>query len=329
MDEIRAFILAAGLGTRLRPLTDEIPKPLLPVFQKPLITFAIDSLLASGIKKISFNTRYLFEKFYQEFQVKENPSLQSTGFYQNYPLEVFRETEHLDSGGGIRNAGSFLEQSTFLIHNGDIFSDISFKKLVAHHRASGALATLVLRQSGGTANVHYDEKNNRVLDLRGHLQKGQNTPTFVYAGIAVAEAELISWIEPKGPVSIVDSLLNAMKAGQHIAGFVSHSGFWSDLGTPENYLGAHLNIKKWNPDYPLKNHELPWPTPIHPLASIDPSLKLEGTVVIGAGASIGKNVHLDNSIILAGAHIKDDTTLSNVIVRGSSFISGCHCNTIL
>lgn len=262
MKELRAFILAAGLGTRLRPLTLETPKPLLPVFHKPIIEFALDNLIAAGIKKIAFNTRYLAEKFYDHFSVHQKTPWGGTGTYRDYPIEVFHESEHLDSGGGIRNARRFLEQGPFVIHNGDILTDISINELIEHHRASGALATLLLRESGGVANVHFDEKKNRVVDLRNTLDKNHNVPAFVFASIAVAAPELIDWIQPlEGPVSIVDTLLDAMRAGKHIAALVNRHGFWSDLGTLQDYLEAHHTIaqKKWKPPYLTKSDALSWP----------------------------------------------------------------------
>ena len=328
MSKLCAFILAAGEGTRLRPLTEATPKPLMPVFHKPLMTFALDNLLAAGVEEMAFNTRYLSEKFYHAFSIQQTTALHGIGNYQDHPIKVFRELEHLDSGGALRNARSFLEQGTFLIHNGDIFSDISLKELIAHHRASGALATLLLRENEGILNVHFDEKNNRIVDFRNRLQKNHSVPAFAFASVAVAEPRLLDWISPnEGPASTIDALIDAMKAGEHIAGFVSRTGFWSDLGTPQDYLQIHLAIaqtdpkKKWTTTYWNKNSKTPWPTAIDPSAVIHPSTKLDGTVVIGAEAIIERDSHLRNCVILPGATIKAGSNLSHSIISPTTIIT--------
>ena len=333
---MNAFILAAGEGTRLRPLTEDIPKPLLPVFHKSLLSFALDNILAAGITNIALNTRYLHEAFYREFEVKLTSDYQGVGSYERQPLHVFHELVHLDTGGGIRNARSILDKDTFLLHNGDILTDASLTELIAHHRASGSIATLLLREEGGKANVCYNEETGFIEDFRGALhatnfEGNKKTLSLVYGGIAVLEPALIDWIAPSGPVSIIDSLLDTMKAGHPVAGFVSRGGFWSDLGTPESYLGAHLTIAQegWRPPYPLRSHSVQWPETIHPSATIASSAALEGTVVIGAHARVDDGAFLKNCVLLPGATIQPGAELSHCIVRSSSCISGCHQDGIL
>ncbi len=114
-----AFVLAAGLGTRLRPLTDLLPKPLIPVFHKPLLTFAFDSLLAAGVGTLALNTHHLPEVFTSLFG--------SDPTYVDRHLKFFHEPLLLDTGGGMRNAKSALEQSTFFLFNGDILADLALK----------------------------------------------------------------------------------------------------------------------------------------------------------------------------------------------------------
>lgn len=313
---LRAFLLSSGPGTRLRPLTEEIPKPLVPIFHKPLLTFALDHILALGIDQIGINARYLWESFYKEFQVQRTSEGNDLGIYEKKSLHFFKEPSFLDTGGSLRNARSFLEQGTFLIHNGDILTNIALEDLLRQHRDRGAIATLLLREQGGPLNVCYDEKSNRVIDIRGNFSHPEH-PLFLYCGIAVVEPTIFNFIAPEGPASLIDALLNAMKAGHRVGGFVTRSGFWSDIGTPESYLQTHLELAMapWKFYYPLQGPAAgSWPQAIHPTALIDPSAKLHGTVAVGPGASIAQNAKVTDSILLPGATVKSGGTISNTIV---------------
>src|SRR5438045_6932417 len=112
----QAFVLAAGLGTRLRPLTDELPKPLVPIFQKPLITFALDQLIASGVQRFVINTHRLPHLFQRQFAEKN---------YRDYPVDLVNEPELLETGGGIRTARTLLLDGDIFTDSGDIFMNIT------------------------------------------------------------------------------------------------------------------------------------------------------------------------------------------------------------
>lgn len=311
--KLNAFVLAAGLGTRLRPITYEIPKSFIPIFHKPLITFAFDSLLAAGVDQIALNTHYLPEIFVREFSVERH----GLGSYRGYPLSIFHEPVLLNSGGTLRNARHLLNQGTFLIYNGDTLTDIPFKELLDHHRASGAMATLLLLEGGGVANICYDEENNNVRDLRGLLggDKEQGGKAFVYGGVAAVEPELLDWIEPEGPASIIEALSKVIRAHHRVGGFVKRDHFWNDLGTPEAYLETHRRIirEQWKPSY-LTEADKSWPEAIHPTARIASSVEMEGMVVIGPEAQVGQGARLKDCLILPGAIVAPHTILSEAIV---------------
>lgn len=267
---MRAFILAAGEGTRLRPLTETIPKPLIPVFHKPLLTFALDHFLSLGIRDIGINTRYLWEKFYEEFLVTseelstngENTFL-AQGSYCGHPIHLFREPQHIDSGGALRNASTFLKEGPFLLHSGDILTTIPLTGLIEHHYKSGSIATLLLREEGGRKNVYYDEKTNTILDIRGRFYPNMPGQMFFHPAIAVIEPALLDWITPQqGPACLIEALLAAMQGGCKVAGLVSREGFAIDLGTLEAYRQAHQDIldQRWTFPYALQGPEAAnWP----------------------------------------------------------------------
>src|SRR5436853_6778592 len=135
----QAFVLGAGLGTRLRPLTEELPKPLVPIFQKPLITFALDHLVHIGIENIFINTHRLPEKFSEAFP--ENR-------YAGKALHFVNEPVLLETGGGIKNIERELGTDPFITYSGDVLTEIDLRPLIAQHFESGNDVTLALRHTG-------------------------------------------------------------------------------------------------------------------------------------------------------------------------------------
>ncbi len=321
MSSPTAFVLAAGLGTRLAPLTDILPKPLVPIYHKPLVTFALDSLMAAGVGTLALNTHHLPEKFTELFGVVPT--------YRGQALQLFHEPLLLDTGGGIRNARSALGNSTFFLYNGDILADLPLQKLLASHRASGALATLLLRDGGGVANVRFDVASGEILDMRGTLgvKEGERT---VYSGIAVFEPAIFDWI-PEGRSSIIDVLLDAKRVGERIGGMLvreKEKNLWLDIGTPEAYLKAHqvLADPSNRPSYVV---DPGWPEPLHPGAKVDESALLEGTVVLGAGARVGARALLRDSILWPGSLMEAGSSISACVVRGIGPVVGTHQGVVL
>ena len=324
MDRPAAFVLAAGLGTRLRPLTERLPKPLVPLFHKPLLTFALDSLIAAGVGTLAINTHHLPEAFTEVFG--------SPSTYRDQPLHPFHEPLLLDTGGGIRNARSALGDSSFFLYNGDILADLPLAELLVQHRASGALATLMLLDGGGVANVRFEATSGRVLDLRGVLgAEDQAGELVVYSGIAVFETAIFDWIPSEGPYSIIDALIEAIRAGENVGGLLCSPAsrrLWMDIGTPEAYREAHrvLSDPVNRPSYLVEKN---WPEALHPTAQIDPSAVLEGMVIVGPGASVRKGAFIRDSILWPGAVIEQGSYLEECIIRGTSRTTGIHRRDIL
>src|ERR1041385_3251674 len=151
----QAFVLAAGLGKRLRPLTDDLPKPLIPVFQKPLITFALDHLINAGVNKFVVNTHRCPELFRSFF---------NGGEYAGAPVTLVHEDELLETGGGIKNAERYLASDPFITYSGDILTDIDLQPLVEEHFRGGNDVTLALRARSRADYSHRHCRN----DHSGH-----------------------------------------------------------------------------------------------------------------------------------------------------------------
>src|SRR5437016_2814081 len=140
----RAFVLGAGLGTRLRPLTDDFPKPLIPIFQKPLITFALDHLAAAGVESFVINTHHRPEKFEELFAHQS---------YEGHFVRLVYEPVLLETGGGIKNAQSLLGAEPFIVYSGDILTNLPLAPLIEEHFAKGNDVTLALRETGLATDI--------------------------------------------------------------------------------------------------------------------------------------------------------------------------------
>src|SRR5437016_3975163 len=150
----QAFVLGAGLGKRLRPLTDDLPKPLIPIFQKPLITFALDHLIDLGIESFVINTHRLPEQFANAFANRT---------YRDRPVRLVHEPELLGTGGGIKNIEPHLKSAPFIAYSGDVLTDIELQPLIDEHFRCGNDVTLALRDTGLAAAVAF--RNGRVFHI--------------------------------------------------------------------------------------------------------------------------------------------------------------------
>ncbi|MFA6291655.1 MAG: sugar phosphate nucleotidyltransferase [Victivallales bacterium] len=230
--KVNAIILAAGIGTRLRPVSDFVPKPLMPVGGVPLLESIIMRMKQAGIAKIAVNTHHLAERI--ESFIRNSP-------YSGI-VELFHENEILGTGGPLVNARNLLAESEyFVLYNGDILSDLDIGKVIEFHVASGKIATLVAIQ--GPENrvlVSPDSKNSgTIVDILGRLGKTCSSGSIMtYVGIAVFSRDIIKYL-PEKPVnhSIISSILDAIadKPGS-VGAYMPDTISWNDIGTVGKYF---------------------------------------------------------------------------------------------
>jgi NDP-sugar pyrophosphorylase family protein len=219
-----AFVLGAGLGTRLRPLTEDQPKPLLHVGGRPMITYAFDQVIDAGARRIIVNTHHAAARYAEAFP-------DST--YKSIPLTFRHEPELLDTAGGLKNIEDLLAPGEpLIVYNGDIVATLPLAPLVATHRAIPAPATLALRRQGQPCNValHAD---GRITDFR-HT-RGAPDPLHLFTGIYIVEPSVLELIPEGRPVSIIDVFLNLIREGRPPRGVVIDEGRWHDLGSLDDY----------------------------------------------------------------------------------------------
>ena len=297
----KAFLPGAGLGTRLRPLTDLLPKPLVPLFHRPLIEWAMDSCLAAGITEFAINTHHLPEQWkYAESEdsslIAGNGIFPRKGHYRGQPLHLFHEPELLETGGGVKNIAAWAGRDSVLVHNGDIYSSIPLDRLIAAHEASDCPVTLALRSRGEATHIALNEAGDRVIDIRAKL--GIVDGTHVFSGIYCFDPELLDLIPPGQKIAVIPAFLELARQGR-LGAVILDEGDWRDLGDKEAYLAAH--------------RELALAPAVHPEARIDPTATVEDSVV-GPGARLGAGASVRSSVLWPGAAIGEGESLSGVIV---------------
>lgn len=297
----KAFLLGAGLGTRLRPLTDLLPKPLVPLFHKPLIEWAMESCLAAGITDFAINTHHLPERW--TYAESEDPSLLAgngfspkAGMWKNAAIRLFHEPVLLETGGGVKNIEPWAAGESVLVHNGDIYSSLPLDQLIAAHEASDCPVTLALRSKGDA--THIALKGDRVIDIRAKL--GIAEGTHVFTGIYCFDPELFDLLPPGEKVSVIPAFLELAEQGR-LGAIVLDEGEWRDLGDHASYLAAH--------------REMALATAVHPEAILHPTAKVSGSVV-GPGAVIGEDATVQDSVVWPGAQVERGTRVQGQIVHG-------------
>lgn len=221
-----AFILGAGLGTRLRPLTENTPKPLLDIGGRPIITFAMEHLRAVGIKRFIINTHHCAEKYAGVF-LENN--------WKGIPITFRHEPVLLDTAGGIKNIEDLIaDDERIIIYNGDIITNMPIELLIRKHFELKTSVTLALRSIGPLLNVNVD-KEGFVCDMR-HILKNQGVKSCLFAGIYIVEKSFLGLLTVGKIESIVLPLVEMIKENQHsVGGIVIDDGSWYDVGTIEEY----------------------------------------------------------------------------------------------
>jgi len=306
-----AFVLGAGLGTRLKELTALRPKPLIPVCQKPLITFAFDHLIRCGIERLVINTHHCPEVYAEVFP---------EAIYRGVPLVFRHEPVLLETAGGIGNVADLLGDEPFLVCNGDILTDLPVDWLIARHLESGNEVTLALRSFGGPAHISLDLDSDRIVDIRNMLGSGA-AQEYLFTGVYAVSPDFLRRIPRGEKVSVVPIFLEMIRAGAGLGGVVIDDGRWFDLGTREEYLNVHRSLKRDAGAFWAHETSPVW---VHPTARVASTAEVLGATVIGAGATVGEGARLRDCILWEGAKVEPESVLDNCIVTADRTVGGVH-----
>lgn len=306
----RAMILGAGVGSRLEPLSHHIPKPLVPVLNIPVIEHILHGLKEHGIKEVVINTHYLFEIMHAYFA--DNPS-------KDIKLQLVHEPELSGDAGGVRACRSYLEGETFLVIMGDLLTNADISSLFAEHKSKKALATIGVKEMKDVTRFGVMRR-----DASGFIHEFQEKPSAAEAishdistGIYILEPEIFKHIPPTGVYGFGRQLFpQLVKAGFPVLG-ADIKGHWSDIGTLEDLYLSNFDALMG---------KIAVYKPAERLARAFPGAQISGKVLIGSGCTLGEGTELCcKNIIGRNCQIGRNVRLENVLVLPDSKIpSGIH-----
>jgi mannose-1-phosphate guanylyltransferase len=241
---MKAMILAAGLGTRLRPLTDERPKALVEVAGRTLLEITLRRLRQFGVREVIVNVHHFADMVVD--YLKENDDF-------GMRIEISREEVLLDTGGGLKKAEWFLRDDSggepFLLHNVDVISNIDLHRMLLFHRENHALATLAVQERETSRYLLFDEHGGLCGRRAGRNQSPEIVRPYAqmqaraFSGVHVISPRLLAMIEEEGAFSIIASYLRLAGKGEKILAFPADEYYWRDLGKPENVAQAARDVE--------------------------------------------------------------------------------------
>src|SRR5947209_5989231 len=244
---MKAMILAAGLGSRLRPLTDSRPKALVEIAGRPLLEITLSRLRTVGVREVIINVHHFADMILEYLQTNDNFGMR---------IEVSREEVLLDTGGGLKKAAYFfLEDSNrfekpFILHNVDVISAIDLRRMVQFHTEHQALATLAVQDRETSRYLLFDQQFQLCGRRSGRDQKtefvrsSQQVQALAFSGIHVISPRLFSIMIEEGVFSIITSYLRLAAHGEKILAFRADEYYWRDLGRPDNVMQAAQDLKQ-------------------------------------------------------------------------------------
>jgi NDP-sugar pyrophosphorylase family protein len=242
---MKAMILAAGLGTRLRPLTDNKPKALVELEGRTLLEITLERLRSFGVSEVIVNVHHFADLVVEYLRANANFGLR---------IEVSREDLLLDTGGGLKRAAWFFlegqSDEPFLLHNVDIVSAINLEEMAEAHKKSAALATLAVQERSSSRQLLFD-RQGRLCGRRAWREaadeiarSAENPEPLAFAGIHVISPRLLKKMTEDGVFSIIGTYLRLAREGEAIRAFRADQYYWRDLGKPEDLRQAEQDLKQ-------------------------------------------------------------------------------------
>lgn len=284
---MKAMILAAGLGTRLRPLTRVCPKPLVPIANKPVIERTIEYLRRHGYGVLAVNTHH---------HAGPMAGFLGDGGRFGVRILVSHEPSILGTAGGVRKIRDFWEHHTLLVINGDILTDVDLGSALEFHKTTGALATLVLHPHPLFNQILLDEEGY-VSDISSDPRAGR----LAFTGIHFLEPGILKWIPRDGYADIVACYRLMIQSGRRIAGYVSSNHHWQDIGTIDSYLEANREYS-------------PRPILLGPGCETAASARISEWAVLGPGCTVDAHAAVTRSVLWQGVRVCEGVRVIDSVV---------------
>jgi mannose-1-phosphate guanylyltransferase len=336
---VKAVILAGGEGTRLRPLTLETPKPVVPVVDRPFLVHQIDMLRRAGVNEIIFSLGYQPDRIRETF---------GDGRDHGVHIEYAVESSPLGTGGAVKHAEPWLDQRTVVL-NGDVLTDVDLAAVIREHDGRRSSATLVLTPVPDPTAYGLVEQDSegRVTRFLEKPAPDQITTDNINAGIYVLETPTLELIPPAVKHSIERGFFPALLGRGDRVGAYVHHGYWIDIGTPEKYSEVHRDVlaERFAVSLAGARERGGW---IHEAARVDAGAELTGPFYVGPGArvaegaklgpnaSLGPDVVLEpgsrvlESVLWRGCHVEQEARVEGALLangvqvgRRASIGPGC------
>jgi mannose-1-phosphate guanylyltransferase len=314
---MQTLILVGGEATRLRPLTCNTPKAMVPVMNKPFLEHAIDYLKSHGIDDIVLAQGYLPQPMYRHFK---------DGKQFNTKLTYVIEDKPLGTAGAVKNASEYLD-GPFFVFNGDILTDLDITAMLEFHRRKKAAVTLSLVPVDDPRpfGVVETDKENRITSFKEKPKLEEISTNMINAGIYIIEPDVLNQIPADTFYSFEKQVFpDMLKNGEHLYAFNSPA-YWIDIGTPQKYMQVHIDILNGS----FKNKERQSSKIIGENCRIDPTAVIEGNAMIGNNCIIAKNATIKGPAVIGGSCrilensiIEETIVWNNVTVENEAVISG-------
>lgn len=310
---MKVIIMAGGEGSRLRPLTCDRPKPMVPIMNRPMMEHIVALLKRFGLTEIGVTLQYLPEQIKNYF---------GDGREFGVNMQYFIEDSPLGTAGSVKNSGSFLDE-TFLVISGDALTDFDLQKAIDFHRQKGGAATLVL-----TSVEKPLEYGVVIADQEGRIRQFLEKPGWgevfsdtVNTGIYLLEPEVLNFIPEGTMFDFAKDLFPLLMAkGYPLYGYVAE-GYWCDIGNLQQYHEAHLDILRGAVEVPVPERQIAPGVYAGENAVIEPGAQINGPVLIGAGARIGRGARVeDYSVIGPNSQVDAYASIKRGLIWRNSFV---------
>jgi mannose-1-phosphate guanylyltransferase len=319
---MKAIVLAAGVGSRLDPLTSQLPKPLVPIANRPVMELILLLLKKHGCQDVVSNLHYLPDKIRNYF---------GDGSSLGINLDLRLESSLSGDAGGVRACRDFFGQETFMVLMGDLLTDADLSRIYAEHKRKGALATI-----GITRVDDVSQFGVVVPDSDGFIKGFQEKPApqealsdFVSTGIYVLEPEVFDYIPAEGSFGFGRQLFPLLlEQGLPLLSVDLHS-YWSDVGTVHQYLESNFDALEGalNIEPALERHEMGY---LAPGSRIEPGVVVNGTLMLGRGSKLASGVRVRGRVIIGencrierNASLEDTVVWSDSVVEENATLSHC------